>query len=149
MLHVGVTTIHQDTSIPLQEHALLLPSGSLNGSVYVYGIGKKSRDRTIGTNIVGVIPPGHQTVYVAWEKVGYSESQTFPIEYEFQAGKRYVLAANTSGGFIAVVGTAQIYTVDEYHDVYARMYPNEDGSGFQSWVLERFDKAELELSQPQ
>jgi hypothetical protein len=144
----GVRTIHQDPSISWQEHALLLPSGNARGIVYVYGLydQKSFLARTIDANEVGLIPPGTQTINVVTTDVGYENSRPFQMTYEFLPGQRYVIAVvKNRRGLLAGAFSAEIHTVDEYRAIYGEIYPNDDGSGFKRWVLDRFDKAEAEL----
>jgi hypothetical protein len=146
----GVITIHQDPSIPWQEHALLLPSGNARGLVEVHGLydtnQKDYLPRTIDTNKVGLIPPGTQTINVVTSDVGYENSRPFQMTYEFLPGQRYVIAVvKNRRGLLSGTFSAEIHTVDEYRAIYGEIYPNDDGSRFKGWVLDRFDKAEAEL----
>jgi len=147
----GVTTIHQDPSIPWQEHALLLPSGNYKGSAEVHGFYDPNQKgfpaRTFATNKVGLIPPGTQTLNVVTTAVGYEDSRLFQMTHEFLPGQRYVIAiVESRRGLLTGTFTPEILTVEEYRVIYGELYPNDDGSGFKSWVLDRFDKAEAELS---
>jgi len=147
----GVTTIHQDPALPWQEHALLLPSGNYKGLVYVHGLydpNKKSYPNpTIGANKVGLIPPGTQTIMVSTKDVGYNPSKPFQMTYEFLPGQRYVIAiVESRRGLLTGTFTPEIHTVEEYRVIYGEMYPNNDESDFKRWILDRFDKAEAELS---
>ena len=148
----SVSTAHQDPSIPWQEHAFLLPSANDRGSVSVWGFYKPDKDgsaafRTINTNVVGLIPPGTQTINVRVSALEYEESRAFPMTYEFLPGQRYVIAVvKARKGLLTGTFIAEIHTVDEYRAIFAEIYPNDDGSDFKRRVLDPFEKAEAELS---
>jgi hypothetical protein len=159
---VTVSTTYQDQSLSWREQSLLLPSGNPMGIVKIYGFDDNMSSKIVdakivGANIVAVISSGIHTIHVHVTTTSfgreYSTQEPIPITYEFQPGKRYVLYGTIDTSLLGIGDGATkvgIMTVEEYKSEYAKFYPNytdqEINSRYQSWVLDRFDKAEAELN---
>ena len=138
----------QDTSIPWQEHAMLLTLRYNYTDVWVNDIDGQGGSSIFGggiidCNSVGLIPPGTHLLGIGVK--GYRDGGEYTnygahkMTYEFQPGGRYVLIGEIQVIMRRGIGKMEIYTVEEFRDVYK-------GNSFQSSVLDRFEETVSTLS---